>query len=67
MLTAPSGESLGVSSPLNGPADGTRDTRLNAAFYGIAIAPDGMVWGSVLGFPGGLVRLNPGSNPPDSR
>ncbi len=40
--------------------------RLNAAFYGLAIANDGMVWGSVLGFPGGIVRLNPGPNPPET-
>jgi len=44
----------------------TRDTRLNAAFYGLAVGTDGMIWGSVLGFPGGLVRLNPGSNPPET-
>ena len=25
-----------------------------------------MVWGSVLGYPGGIVRLNPGSNPPET-
>ena len=25
-----------------------------------------MIWGSVLGFPGGLVRLNPGTNPPET-
>ena len=25
-----------------------------------------MIWGSVLGFPGGIVRLNPGSNPPET-
>jgi hypothetical protein len=66
VLTAPSGESLGTSSALNGPADRGRDTRLNAAFYGIAVATDGAVWGSVLGFPGGIVRLNPGSNPPQT-
>ncbi len=60
VLTAPSGESLGTASALNGPvADASRDTRLNAAFYGLAVASDGMVWGSVLGYPGGLVRLNP--------
>ncbi len=29
-------------------------------------ATDGMVWGSVLGFPGGIVRLNPGANPPET-
>jgi hypothetical protein len=66
VLTAPSGESLGTSKALNGPADPTHDTRLNAAFYGIAVGTDGMVWGSVLGFPGGIVRLNPGSNPPET-
>jgi hypothetical protein len=66
VLTAPSGESLGTSAALAGPADSTRDTRLNAAFYAIGIGTDGMVWGSVLGFPGGIVRLNPGSNPPET-
>jgi hypothetical protein len=66
VLTAPSGESLGTSTALNAPADPTRDTRLNAAFYGLAIGTDGMIWGSVLGFPGGIVRLNPGSNPPET-
>jgi len=66
VLTAPSGESLGTSAALNGVADKTRDTRLNAAFYGLAVGTDGMVWGSVLGFPGGLVRLNPGTNPPET-
>jgi hypothetical protein len=66
VVTAPSGESLGVSKVLNATPDPTKDTRLNAAFYGLAVAPDGMVWGSVLGFPGGLVRLNPGSNPPET-
>ena len=25
---------------------------------------DGMIWGSVLGFPGSIVRLDPGANPP---
>jgi hypothetical protein len=66
VATAPSGESLGTSSALNAATDPARDTRLNAAFYGLAVGPDGMVWGSVLGFPGGIVRLNPGSNPPET-
>jgi hypothetical protein len=67
VLTAPSGESLGTSAALSGPdADPTRDTRLNAAFYGLGVGTDGMIWGSVLGFPGGLVRLNPGTNPPET-
>ena len=63
VATAPSGESLGTSSALNAAADPSKDTRLNAAFYGVAVGRDGMVWGSVLGFPGGIVRLNPGRKP----
>jgi hypothetical protein len=66
VLTAPSGESLGTSAALSGPTDASRDTRLNAAFYAVAVDRDGMVWGSVLGFPGGIVRLNPGSHPPET-
>jgi hypothetical protein len=47
------------------PADPTKDRRVNAAFYGVAPSPaDGSVWGSVVGFPGALVRVMPGSNPP---
>ena len=66
VATTPGGESLGNASAMNAAADATKDTRLNAAFYGLAVAPDGAVWGSVLGFPGGIVRLNPGSNPPET-
>jgi len=41
------------------------DTPIKAAFYGVAVNPnDGTVWGTVLGFPGYVIRLNPGSNPP---
>jgi hypothetical protein len=66
VVTAPSGESLGTSTVFNATTDPTKDTRLNAAFYGVAVGKDGMVWGSVLGFPGGIVRINPGSNPPET-
>ena len=66
VLTAPSGESLGTSSAVNVKIDPNKDTRLNAAFYGLAIGTDGNIWGSVLGFPGGIVRLSPGSNPPET-
>ena len=49
----------------NEPVDPTKDKRVNAAFYGVAVNPnDGTVWGSVLGFPGYVIRLDPGSNPP---
>ena len=66
VVVAPNGESLGTSTTLNAVADPSKDTRLNAAFYGLAIGTDGMVWGTVLGFPGGIVRLNPGPNPPET-
>jgi hypothetical protein len=47
------------------PADPTKDKRIAAAFYGIAPSPaDGSIWGSVVGFPGAVVRLNLGANPP---
>jgi hypothetical protein len=45
--------------------DPTRDKRLAAAFYGVAVSPvDGSIWGSSLGFPGYIIRLNPGPQPP---
>ncbi|OLB51881.1 MAG: hypothetical protein AUH99_06330 [Candidatus Rokubacteria bacterium 13_2_20CM_2_70_11] len=47
------------------PLDPTKDKRITAAFYGIGVNPlDGTVWGTVLGFPGYVIRLNPGPNPP---
>jgi len=46
------------------PIDPTKDKRINAGFYGVAPGPDGSIWGSVLGMPGSIVRLVPGSNPP---
>src|SRR5439155_21764474 len=34
-------------------------------FYGVTVSPvDRSIWGTVLGFPGAVVRLNPGPNPP---
>ena len=45
------------------PDQGQADRR--AAYYGIAVSPvDGSVWGTVLSFPGYVVRLDPGPNPP---
>ncbi|MGH7500510.1 MAG: carboxypeptidase-like regulatory domain-containing protein [Longimicrobiales bacterium] len=40
------------------------DKRIVAGFYGVAPAPDGSVWASSLGFPGSIIRLVPGANPP---
>jgi hypothetical protein len=48
----------------NEPIDPAKDKRFGGAFYAVAPAPDGSIWGTVLGFPGAVVRLNPGSNPP---
>jgi hypothetical protein len=46
------------------PVDPTKDKRIVAAFYGIAVNPaDGTIWGSVLGFPGYVIRVDPGPDP----
>jgi hypothetical protein len=50
----------------NQPLDPKKDKRFGGAFYAVAPAPDGSIWGSVLGFPGAVVRLNPGTNPPET-
>ena len=50
----------------NQPLDPAKDKRYGNAFYAVAPAPDGSIWGSVLGFPGAVVRLNPGTNPPET-
>ncbi len=49
------------------PVDSTKDKRINGSFYGLTVSPaDGAVWGTILGFPGGIARLSPGSNPPST-
>jgi hypothetical protein len=50
----------------NQPVDPTKDKRIVAPFYGVSPAPDGSVWGSMLGFPGAVMRLTPGANPPET-
>ena len=50
----------------NAPVDPAKDTRINGAFYAVSPAPDGSVWGTVLGFPGGVVRMAPGTNPSET-
>src|SRR5580704_204011 len=46
------------------PIDPTKDMRIKVGFYGVSPSPaDGSIWGTVLGFPGALVRLVPGSDP----
>jgi len=49
----------------NQPVDPSKDKRIVAGLYGIGYNPnDGTIWGSVLAFPGGVVRIIPGDNPP---
>jgi hypothetical protein len=48
----------------NQPVDAAKDKRLGTGIYSVSPAPDGSVWGSALGFPGAVVRLSPGPNPP---
>ena len=48
------------------PVDPTKDKRYGGGFYAVAPAPDGSVWGTTLGFPGAVVRLDPGTNPPET-
>src|SRR4051812_30400924 len=50
----------------NQPADPAKDKRFGGSFYSVSPAPDGSVWGSVLGLPGAVVRLSPGTNPPET-
>jgi len=49
------------------PLDPAKDRRYGGGgFYSVSPAPDGSVWGSVLGFPGAIVRLVPGPNPAET-
>jgi hypothetical protein len=47
----------------NQPNDPTKDKRIGDSLYTTTPAPDGSIWGSVLGFPGAIIRLVPGANP----
>ena len=50
----------------NQPVDPAKDKRFGGGLYSVAPAPDGSIWGSVLGMPGAAVRLVPGLNPPQT-
>ena len=50
----------------NQPLDPTKDQRINGALYAVAPAPDGSIWGTQLGYPGAVIRLSPGTNPPET-
>jgi hypothetical protein len=49
------------------PADPAKDKRVMAGFYAVMPNPvDGSVWGSFRGPQSGVVRLDPGKNPPET-
>ena len=55
----------------NAPVDPAKDKRIGTGQYGggvyaLAPAPDGSVWGTLHGFPGAVVRITPGANPPET-
>src|SRR5437016_1298038 len=51
----------------NQPVDPTKDKRIRVGFYSISPSPvDGTIWGTVTGYPGSVVRVNPGSNPAET-
>ena len=51
----------------NQPVDPTKDKRIGQVFYAVMVSPaDGSIWGTLRTSPGSIVRLNPGSNPPET-
>jgi hypothetical protein len=48
----------------NQPFDPNKDRRVQVAFYGVSPSRDGTVWGTSLGFPGYVVRLDPTKGDP---
>ncbi len=47
--------------------DPSRDKRIRAGFYAVMPNPvDGSIWGSQFAYPGSIVRLEPGPNPPET-
>jgi hypothetical protein len=52
---------------LDQPVDPTKDKRIRASFYSVMPNPkDGSVWGAQFAYPGSIVRLAPGPNPPET-
>jgi hypothetical protein len=48
----------------NAPLDPGKDKRIAVNHYSVAVGPaDGSVWGSVLGYPGHVLRVVPGADP----
>jgi hypothetical protein len=46
------------------PVDPAKDKRITANLYAVAISPsDGTIWGTVIGYPGAILRVDPGKDP----
>jgi hypothetical protein len=51
----------------NQPFDPSKDRRLGQVFYAVSVNPvDSTVWGTIRNYPGSIVRINPGPNPPET-
>jgi hypothetical protein len=51
----------------NRPLDPAKDRRVVGALYGIGVNPkDGSIWGTVLTYPGYVIRVEPGANPSET-
>jgi hypothetical protein len=51
----------------NQPLDPAKDKRIVGALYGIGVNPkDGTIWGTILTFPGYIIRVDPGANPSET-
>jgi hypothetical protein len=49
------------------PIDPAKDKRVAIGIYAVSVNPgDGSVWGTALGFPGYVVRVQPGANPTET-
>jgi hypothetical protein len=49
------------------PLEPGKDMRIGQVFYAVMPSPvDGTVWGTIRYNPGAIVRINPGSNPPET-
>jgi hypothetical protein len=48
----------------NQPIDPMKDSRVGLNHYSVSVSPaDGAVWGTVLGYPGAILRVMPGDDP----
>jgi hypothetical protein len=46
------------------PVDASKDTRVALTLYAVSVSPlDGSVWGTSLGYPGAVVRVDPAADP----